>query len=391
MRHLVERTRRILRDTPDTVCLERARLLTEAYQRHEGEPPPLRRALALRHVLRYMTLDLHTNPLFAGNVSSGPRRWMLLPESGFQVPEQAVVEHPQLKGFLDGDVIPAELRAYWATRVTGAGIGHLGVNLYRVVHQGLESILAEIEAHRGADDPEAQTYRGAMAVACQAVMEWAERYAVAAARAARSAVDPAERRALERVAGACAQVPAQPARNLFEALQAVVLVHLALHLEGHGFSVSVGLPDRVLQPFLPEAANPDTVDLLAAFLLKLSENSVWGSFSKTQAVTVGGADARGMDRSNAFTLAFLEASVVANMPDPHLFLRWHENMDPRVKERAVELLAEGRSMPLLIGDRETVAGFVSAGIPPSDAWEYAVFGCNELGIPGKMVESAVGP
>ena len=46
----------------DTVCLDRARLTTEAYAEHEGKPAPLMRAAAFRHILRHMTLDLRSNP-----------------------------------------------------------------------------------------------------------------------------------------------------------------------------------------------------------------------------------------------------------------------------------------------------------------------------------------
>mgnify|MGYP000479429461 CR=1 FL=1 len=57
--------------------------------------------------------------------------------------------------------------------------------------------------------------------------------------------------------------------------------HLALAIEGHGMSISIGLPDRVLAPFV----NADRVgadfdaegatDLVAAFMLKVAANSVF--------------------------------------------------------------------------------------------------------------------
>ena len=91
-----------------------------------------------------------------------------------------------------------------------------------------------------------------MGVALQAVVEWAERYADAAETAARTESDPVRRACHLRVAEACRQVPAKPARNLFEGLQAIVLTHLAIHIEGHGLSVSIGSPDRILAPFIPD-------------------------------------------------------------------------------------------------------------------------------------------
>jgi formate C-acetyltransferase len=228
-----------------------------------------------------------------------------------------------------------------------------------------------------------------MVVALQAVMAWAERYADAATAAAQSETDPIYRAAHRRVAAACRRVPAQPARTLFDGLQAIVLVHLALHIEGHGLSVSLGLLDRVLAPFIGNDFNRSAAtDLVAAFMLKISANSVFGRGSKTQPITVGGLDARGVDQCNALTYCFLDACDLVRVGDPHLFLRWHAEIDPEIKQRAVDLLASGLSMPLLISDEATVRGFLSAGIPETDAWEYCVIGCNELGIPGRLAESA---
>jgi len=375
-----------LLSAPDAVCLERARLITEAWQRHEHEPPALRRALAFEHLLANMTLDLDTNPYFAGNTSTAPRAWMLVPEHGFHNDGQVIIEHTELAGMLDGQIAD-DLLDYWTTRSFGgnSGVGHLAVDLDRVVHQGLESILAELVRREGDGSVAQQVYRYAMSISLRAVIGWANRYADAAAQRAGETDDPELAALHRRVAEACRQVPARPARNLFEGLQAIALVHLAIALEGHGMSVSIGLPDRVLAPF---AADPDAVECIAAFMLKITANSIFGKASKTQAITIGGADDEGRDCCNALTSAFLEACRVAAVGDPHVFLRWHDSLDPKVAQLAAEMLAEGRSMPLLIGDRPTAEGFIAAGVAPVHAWQYCVIGCNELGIPGLSAESA---
>ena len=92
MRSLVRQIRDDLVSTEDTVCLQRARLVTEAYQEHDGDPAALKRAKAFAHVLRHMELDVTSNPIFAGNTSSRPRAWMLIPEHGFARPPQVELE-----------------------------------------------------------------------------------------------------------------------------------------------------------------------------------------------------------------------------------------------------------------------------------------------------------
>ncbi|MBN2452431.1 MAG: hypothetical protein JXR77_18745 [Lentisphaeria bacterium] len=388
---LVGGIRARLLGTSDTVCLERASLVTEAFREHAEAPMPLRRAHAFAHVLRHMTLDLHSNPVFAGNTSARPRAWMLVPEHGLVAGDtQVFIENDGLEGILDG-AIPQEMSDFWRDRSVGGGCdpGHLAVDLDTVVHRGLRALVARVEALAGRGSPEQQTYRQAMRLTLCAVMDWAGRYAAAASAAADSVTEPVLRACHRRVAAACRRVPAEPARDLFEGLQAIVFVHLALAIEGHGMSVSIGLPDRVLAPLLDPAAEAGgTADLIAAFLLKITANSVFGRGSKTQAITVGGCDHEGKDASNPLTRAFLEAADRARVGDPHVFLRWHDGLEPGLKTHAAELLSRGLSMPLLVHDRPTIAGLVGAGISPEDAARYCIIGCNELGIPGLSAESA---
>lgn len=377
----------------DTVCLERARLVTEAHRVHAHEPAPVRRALAFRHVLANMTLDVLSNPVFAGCTSSAPRAWMLVPEFSMKVDPQVALE-TGLAGFLDGKV-PMELTSFWADRAVGstcggsAGIGHMSLDYGMVVNEGLESVLRRLDVHRDDGTEDQRVYRRAMRIGIEAVLGWSERWARAADSAAEQVSDSTESETLRRVAASCRRVPRLPARTLHEGLQAIVLVHLAAVLEGQGMSLSIGLPDRALASFAEEARqSPDTATAwVRAFLLKIAANSAQGRGSKTQAVTVGGANVDGSDACNAVTVAFLEAFAQTPVADPHLFVRWHNGIDAHVWRRSCEVLSAGRSMPLLVNDDAVVPGLLAAGVAPCDAWDYCVVGCNELGIPGRLAQS----
>jgi formate C-acetyltransferase len=205
----------------DTVCLERARLITEADRIHAGEPPPLRRAHCFGHVLRRMTLDLDSNPVFAGNTSTAPRAWMLAPEFAFEVPLQVQIENDSLPAdWLDGKV-PSEIVEYWEPRQIGrtpggpAGIGHMSIDFDIVVNRGLAAVIERLRADAGRGTEQQRTYRRAMAIACEAVLEWAERYAEAADARAGTEPDPTLAACHARVAEACRHVPRHPARSLF--------------------------------------------------------------------------------------------------------------------------------------------------------------------------------
>ena len=387
---LLRRLRRELLDTEDTVCLDRARIVTEAYRTHANDPVPLLRAKAFRTVLLEMKLDLLSNPFFAGNTSSSPRAWMLLPEYGFEEPPQVVLENAGLQGILSRSV-PEEMRVFWKDKSAGgaAGIGHLAVDLERVLGLGLKGILSQVEERRNAGSFEERIYRQSMGICLQAVMDWAKRYARQAESLAQSQRDPLLKRLLQRVASACQRVPAYPARDLFEALQSILLCHLAVAVEGHGMSVSLGLLDRALLPLFRKGGHPaDTKALFAGFMLKLASNSIFGRGSKTQAITLGGPCDGDPETIQALRLAFLDAVDFLRVGDPQVFLRWGKEGDPVVQRRAVELIASGLGMPLLIQDEPTIQGLCEAGIPRKEAADFCVIGCNELGIPGRLMTSA---
>ena len=382
----VAETREALLGATDTVCLDRAWLATESHRRHAGDPLALCRAHVLADTLAGMQLDLLCNPYYAGNTSSRPRAWVLFPEHGLCVPDQALVENPSLEHLLDGEAVPEAIREYWKDRQIPGGVGHLVPEYPRVLERGLLGVIEDIKALPTANAA-AMVYRKACGIACQAVVDWAARYAQEAARLANESEDLAAAGLLRRVASACAWVPAYPARDLFEALQAILLVHLAIHLEGHSYSVSLGRLDQLLLPYWRDRA--DDEELLAAFILKCTAISVNGSHSKTQTVTLAGTDSTGRDASNPLTLAWLRAFARVRVPDPHVFVRWHDRLNDAVKAQTLEMLSDGLSMPMMVGDDQTIAGLEAGGVARDDAVEYCIVGCNELGIPGKLIWQAL--
>src|SRR4030042_5448295 len=51
------------------VCIERARYLTESYRQTEGQPAVLRRARALEHILRQLTVRIDPDELIVGRIT----------------------------------------------------------------------------------------------------------------------------------------------------------------------------------------------------------------------------------------------------------------------------------------------------------------------------------
>ena len=65
------------------LCIERARLVTQAYKEHEGEPIVIVRARALEKILDNMTIYLEPEDRIAGNYASDPDSLTMYPEQYF--------------------------------------------------------------------------------------------------------------------------------------------------------------------------------------------------------------------------------------------------------------------------------------------------------------------
>ena len=76
----VQRVRKNLMAVDDTICPERALLITESYQQTEGEPYVLRKAKALKNILANMSIYIEDDQLIVGNQAGCNRAAPIFPE-----------------------------------------------------------------------------------------------------------------------------------------------------------------------------------------------------------------------------------------------------------------------------------------------------------------------
>ena len=133
------------------------------------------------------------------------------------------------------------------------------------------------------------------------------------------------------------------------------------------------------------------MELVQCFLIKFRENTVFGPRGNpTQCITLGGADADGSDQTNELTTLFLEAAAELKLPEPLVNLRWNRDIPDDLMQAAFDCIASGQNMPVFLNDEATPPGFMNLGIPREAAYEYTHVGCGELGITGKLQDSALG-
>jgi formate C-acetyltransferase len=392
--------------TETQFCFERARIVTRSYQDTEGQHPALRRAKAVRAVFAEMPIFIRPGELVVGQRASILAGRAVYPEYqlGGLTQETAPPEvwdywHGRTLGDLARRAHPERLRlaeremAAGFVTGTASGFGHVIVDYEKALRRGFRSIIAEAQellSDTPQDDEEGRAFLQGVVIAAEGIIRWAERYAELAEIQASIESDPQRRQELEHIARTCRRVPAEPARDFAEALQGFWFVHLAMHIEQFGWSISAGRFDQYIYPYYRQdieagtLSRQDAWELLLNLWVKFMENV--GTKLKTtlfQNLTLGGQDAGGRDQSNELSALCLDATVALRVTQPALSVRWHPNISPGFWHRVHQAIAQGLGLPALFNDQIILPALIAHGVSPEDALDYGVVGCVEASIPGK--------
>lgn len=440
---LTPRTQRIkdgLFARPRQISLERALLYRESYLQTEGELPVMRRARAFAHLLQNHLIVLDGDDLLAGNRTPTPRAGVLSPEMSpywimdeldqFPVRPQDTFEMSEkdkrtyrevLYPFWAGrslndwyqahrpaDVAAAEAERVFAVAQTDKGQGHIIADIPEVLDRGLGALLADVEARRAACP--GNDFLRASALCVEALIAYVRRYegVVRAAAEGRAPEDahadvalpdtPGRAAELARLADVLAHVATEPCRDLYDALQLTWLVCVALQHESNASSISLGRMDQYLLPYwrasvAAGASEAEVRELLQCFYLKTNtivfvrsteSARFFAGFPTGYNLVVGGVDAAGGDATSELSELLLDLQKDTRLPQPNLSVRLHAGTPDALLRKAAEVIRLGDGLPQCFGDEVNVESFVRRGVSLADARDYAVVGCVELSIPGRM-------
>ncbi|MFQ6130953.1 MAG: pyruvate formate lyase family protein [Armatimonadota bacterium] len=371
---------------------ERRLRWAESYQASSGQPTVVRQALALRHLLTTVTVEIGPDELIVGR---HPKRALSPAEQRRLQGLSALSEHEAqahafATAFTNEERVGLENAAYTAGPMTG----HMTPDYDLVLTTGLARLKQQAAAQlagEGADGPEAdacrQFYRAA-AIALDGALTFTRRYADRAAAMAEDEDDPRRAEELRAIAAACRRAPAQPPRSFHEALQAAWFVHLLLGMEngeGHG-CFCPGRLDQYCWPFLRQDLDKAVLtrdqaqELLECYFIKLNEFDPWGV---PQVLIVGGQHSDGSDASNPLTYMCLDACAHLGLLHPSLALSYHSGTPDALLRRACEVIGLGNGMPAIFNDDVIVPGLMLAGAPRSEAVNYVPGSCVEVSVIGR--------
>jgi formate C-acetyltransferase len=423
--------------TQPWISAERAELITEFLKSAPPFSPPMRRALAFKHLMERKAIHIGEGELIVGERGSAPKATPTYPELcchslddldvlhtrdriAYRVCEEtrrAYRDHiiPFWQGRSMRDAIFSQMDDEWRAAYQ-AGVftefmeqrapGHtvLDGKIYTRGFLGFKSDIAgAIDALDFIADPHAYAKREelrAMDVCADAIIRFAERHAERARSLAAIEADPSRRAELERIAEVCSRVPACAPRGFHEALQAYWFVHLGVITELNTWdSFNPGHLDQHLYPFYVRGLEDGTLtedtarELLQCFWIKFNNQPAppkvgvtaaeSGTYTDFANINCGGLRADGSDGVNDLTYLILDVIDEMRLLQPSSNIQLSRRSPDRFLKRACEIIRKGWGQPSIFNADTVVEELLRQGKSLADARGGGTSGCVETGAFGK--------
>lgn len=434
------------------ICIERVRLFTESLKQTEELPRIIRSATAFAHYLDHKTIFIEDGELIVGNVASEsmgleaacptwPKEELQeLREFSEQGLDMSLEDEAELRKMEEYWKVRAETlnmrkaelydderlwpfiqtglllppwqrkdigRGYgsagggWGAGGAGAGRG-LDVPDYALaINQGYNKIIADAEEelknlryYDGASVDKGYFLK-AVIISLSALNRIAGRYSKLAMEMAQKETNSGRKKELEKISETCKQVPANPPRTYFEAMQFFWFIWVTMG----GGTTAGGRQDQLLYPYYKKdkeagiITDAEVLELLELQRIKVMEvNSIqggkmqrekWAGMARWNNWVIGGVTPEGKDATNELSYLILDAAMDCQTPHPTITVRVHEKIPDKLMMKALELVRTGIGMPAFVGDKSYFAYFTGQGVSLRDARDYALGGCLEGNVPGK--------
>jgi formate C-acetyltransferase len=291
-----------------------------------------------------------------------------------------------------------------------AALSHTIADFPKLLRLGTSGIIAEIEEElasgAGAPQEKKDTLQG-MVLCLQGLASYARNLSAQARKDAERERDPARKAELERLAEICAKVPEHPAETLDEAINAIWIGWLGLHMESTNAGLSIGRMDQWLQPFFAADTSKlqtreereeyfgRAVELVGCFYMRCTDhlplipdigNYLFGGSSSDQAITLGGVTPEGKDAVNDMTYIFLKVTEILGIRDPNVNARYHPEVNSETYlKRLCEVNLITAATPSMHNDAVVMESLAEFDYAPEDLRDWAATGCVEPTLSGKHI------
>ncbi|HPQ52801.1 MAG TPA: pyruvate formate lyase family protein, partial [Spirochaetota bacterium] len=424
------------------VCPELPSLVTRWHREHgfetdaEGNPwvPALRKAGAYRYLMEHRKPLITNDYIIAGSTTSREIGCVVYPDGSgtFLWNELLTIPHrtynpfdisPETRDLLHYEVFP-----YWKHRNfrewvrdkynnplsqqideryalyfnwKQATISHTIPDFPKMLSLGTSGIIEEIrnELSRGNCDDEKQNTLEAMILTLEGLTLYSRNLANQAALDAENESDPDRKKELRKLAEICSRVVEMPARTLDEAVNALWITWVGIHMESMNAGMSLGRLDQWLQPYfeadMKKISDPDekrayikhAVELIGHFYMKCTDhfpltpdlaNFYFGGSSSDQAITLGGVTPGGNDAVCDMTYIFLKVTEMLSIRDPNVNARYMPGVNSDVYlKRLCEVNLITAATPSMHNDSAIIKALAPMGYAIEDIRNWSATGCVE--------------
>lgn len=428
----IQRLSEKVRDTPVTICLDRARLVTDFYKEPTMEPFMLRRANAFAYVLKNKKIFIDDDSIMAGHLGSRLHSAPLYPDMTAwlrdDLEELDTRESDNLQ-FMPGE--KDELRQIvkqWEGKTFGdltaaladddvntmvdIGVFTKGVSNkstmnhapfydelvkrgYRYYIDECKEKIASIE-HMTIDNMEKRYTWESMIIVMEAIIDFAHRYAELAEQMAMETDDKKRKLELLTLAENCRVVPEYAPHNFYQAAQLVWFTHLAIMMEYNSNDNCLGRFDQYMYPFYKQdiengVSEEFIADVIHEFKLKIAE--MWEVRTTRESIAypgcplwihmmIGGVLPDGTDGCNALTRLILHCMSDLQTKEPCVSFRYHDGVDEETFRLALAVARDGGSHPAFFNDSTNISHLLSLGHTLEEARNWGICGCIEPSVPG---------
>ncbi|MCC6533939.1 MAG: glycyl radical protein [Burkholderiales bacterium] len=428
------------RDQPPRVAVQRAQYMVESLRSTDGLAPVLRWARALANVMSKIEVSIGEDELIVGRCGPSGRYGILYPELRGAWLEKGLETLTNRKegavSFTDEDarIIREEIVPYWKGRTvfeahyamvpddtrrilyrdedpytpryfvlestTDRTALQWSLDYEKILKRGFNGIKREAEERLAACDPfdasnniEKMPFYRAVIVVCDAMVNFARRYAELA-RSMAAGATPERARELREIAEICEWVPGNPARSFREAVQAQWFAQVGSRFETfHGGNIGNGRIDQYLYSYYKtdrdagRITDEEVLELLEHLWLNMAQCICFrqsGSIAHQEAyphfehTTIGGQTEQGIDASNELSYLVLQSKKDFPLDYPDLSARIHARTPERFLHKICEVIKEGTGFPKLMNDEAIIPLLLAKGASLHEARNYAGSGCTEV-------------
>jgi formate C-acetyltransferase len=440
-----ERIRRLrdgVVDAVNYICIERARLVTEATREYQACNVYKLRSEIFRRLAEKMSVYILDDELIVGHQAEKRRSSPIFPEYAVEwikneidmfetrhqdrfvmAPEvkKAFLEeiYPFWKGRTFSDRLRSEmpedirlLRFEAVLYSTGlheeGGLGHVLHDYGLLIREGtigLKKRVREKMSGLSSADPDAiaklRFYESCLSV-CDSVVIFAKRYAALAQDMAKREKDSKRAAELLAIADVCSRVPEHPAQSFYEGLQSIWFWQLLTQVDNNAVSITPGRFDQYMYGLYAADIARGVIDkaraqeLLEAFWIKFSEPlkiycaadaASHAGFPMGQNLCIGGLTEGGLDATNDLSYRCLEAHSHVLLNQPNFSARVHTRSPRAFMTEVARAISLGNGMPQISNDEVFIPAIMDSGVPLKEARNYAPVGCIEgspFGLFGRL-------